>query len=288
MEFITIFLSALLGVLGTVGFFVDRFAETAIRQRFQKVEQLRVRVDNAPNYQLIGGKVQRIRVAGRGFWLTPEARIDVLELDTDPLNVDIQALRGGKVSPLEALRQPAKAAFRLVLTEEDVNNLLKSPKISQQLQQLSSRFLGNMGGQQIQAYEIINPRIEFLPENRLRFQVELQQKEVPGTEQPNANQKLAVIAESGIRIVNGHQLELISPAVSINENAIPEFLIGALAQNFIDELDLKKLQDSGITARILDFEVNQDQLEIAAFVQVQPNTAQSPAKPLSMINDQRN
>lgn len=287
MEFITIFLSALLGVLGSVGFFVDRFAENAIRQRFQRVEQLQVRVDNAPNYQLIGGKVQRVRVGGRGFWLTPEARIAVLELDTDPVNVDIQALRGGKVSPLEALRQPAKAAFRLVLTQEDVNNLLKSPKISQQLQELSSRFLGNMGGQQIQAYEIINPRIEFLPENRLRFQVELQQKEGTATEQSNSQQKLAVIAESGLRIVNGHQLELISPAVSINENTIPEFLIGALAQNFIDELDLKKLQQSGITARILNLELNQDKLEIAAFVQVQPNTAQSPAKTLLMINNQR-
>ncbi|MBE9228460.1 DUF2993 domain-containing protein [Phormidium sp. LEGE 05292] len=278
MEFVTIFLSALLGVLGSVGIFVDRFAENAIRQRFQKVEQLQVRIDNAPNYQLIGGKVQRVRVAGRGLWLTPEARIAVLELDTDPVNVDLQGLRGGKVSPLAALRQPAKAAFRLVLTQEDVNNLLKSPKISQQLQELSSRFLGNMGGQQIQAYEIINPRIEFLPENRLRFQVELQQKEGTGTEQSNTEQKLAVIAESGLRIVNGHQLELISPAVSINENTIPEFLISALAQNFIDELDLKKLEKSGITARILDFQVNQDKLEIATFVQVQPQ-AQSQVKP---------
>lgn len=270
MEFITIFLSALLGVLGSVGFFVDRFVETAVRQRFQRVEQLQVRVDNAPNYQLIGGKVQRVRIAGRGFWLTPEARIDVLELDTDPLNADIQALRGGKISPLAALRQPAKAAFRLALTQEDVNKLLQSPKISQQLQDLSSRFLGNMSGEQLQAYEIINPRIEFLPENRLRLQVELKQKEGTGTTDNNTNQKLAVIAESGIRIVKGHQLELISPAVSINENTVPEFLISALAQNFIDELDLKKLQQSGITARILDFQVNQDKLEIAAFVQVQP------------------
>lgn len=270
MGFLTIFLSALLGVLGSVGVFVDRFAENAIRQRFQRVEQLQVRVDNAPNYQLVGGKVQRVRVAGRGFWLTPEARIDVLELDTDPLNVDLQALRGGKVAPLAALRQPAKAAFRLVLTEEDVNNLLKSPKVSQQLQQLSGRFLGNAGGQQLESYEIINPRIEFLPENRLRFQVELQQKEGTTTEQANTDKKLAVIAESGLRIVNGHQLELISPKVSINENTIPEFLIGALAQNFIDQLDLKKLQDSGMIARILNFEVDQDKLEIAAFVQVQP------------------
>lgn len=176
---------------------------------------------------------------------------------------------GGRISPA-SLRQPAKAAFRLVLTEEDINNILKSPKISQQLQRLSANFLGNTGGQQIEAYEIINPRIEFLPENRLRFQVELQQKEGTGTQQTNSEQKLAIIAESGLRIINGHQLELISPAVSINENTIPEFLIGALAQNFIDELDLKKLQKSGIIARILDFQVNQENLEIAAFVQVEP------------------
>jgi hypothetical protein len=271
MEFITIFLSALLGVLGSVGFFVDRFAENAIRQRFQRVEQLQVRVDNAPNYQLIGGKVQRVRVAGRGFWLTPEARIAVLELDTDPVNVDLQALSKGNVSPLQTLRQPGAAAFRLVLTQEDVNNLLKSPRVAQQLQELSSRFLGNMGGQEIQAYEIINPRIDFLPENRLRFQVELQQKAGTTTSgEANSEPRLAVSAESGLRIIRGHQLELISPVVSINENTIPEFLIGALAQNFLDELNLKKFEQSGITARILNLELNEDKMEIAAFVQVQP------------------
>jgi len=273
MEFITIFLSALLGLLGSAGIFVDLYAKNAIRSRFQRIETLEVRVDHAPNYQLIAGKIERVRIAGRGFWLTPDLRIATLELETDPLNVNLQSLRNCQGTPLTALRQPVQAGLRLALTQSDVNKLLKSPTVSKQLQQLSKTFLGNMGGQQLQSYEIINPQVQFLPENRLRFQVELQQKGDSGTGQAKPDQKLSVKAESGVRIVAGHQLELISPSVSINENTIPEFLISALAQNFLEQLDLKKLEESGIIARILQLEVNPEKMEIAAFVQVKPQAA---------------
>jgi len=55
----TIILSGLLGLVSPVGSVIDRTAENAIRSRFEKVEQLQVRVDNAPSYQLLQGKVQR-------------------------------------------------------------------------------------------------------------------------------------------------------------------------------------------------------------------------------------
>lgn len=270
MEFLTIALSALLAILGSAGLLVDRIAENAIRSRFQRVEQLQVRVDNPPSYQLIAGKVERVRIAGRGLWLTPETRIAAVELETDRLNVDIQRLRGGKEGPLASLRQPVQAGVRLVLTEQDINKLLQSPAVTNRLRDISTRFLGDMGGQQLQSYEIVKPRIEFLPENRFRFQVELQQKADAQTAQSSSDQKLAVKVETGLGIVSGHQLQLISPSVSINENTIPEFLIGALAQNFIDQLDLRKLEDSGITARILQLNVLPEKMEIAAFVRVQP------------------
>src|SRR4028119_714304 len=104
MEFITILLSGLLAVLSPVNLVADKVTEGAIRARFNKIEQLQVRVDNAPNYQIVQGKVERLRIAGRGLWLTPDIRIGALELETDPINVDLQRLRqGGQKSARESL-----------------------------------------------------------------------------------------------------------------------------------------------------------------------------------------
>ncbi|HEY9848168.1 MAG TPA: DUF2993 domain-containing protein [Leptolyngbyaceae cyanobacterium] len=277
MELFVILLSGLLGGLSPVGFIVDRVAQNAIRSRFEKVEQLQVRVDNAPSHQLIRGKVERVRIASRGLWVTPTLRIAALELETDPLAVDIQSLRQrgqaasteGQRLPTNTLREPLQAGLRLVLTEQDINKLLESPAVTARLRTIGSRFLGNMGGQQSQAYEFVNPKVEFLANDRLRFQVSLQQTGEPAPGESNDKQ-LTLNLESGVGIVSGHQIQLISPQASINNEPVPEFLLSPLAQTLSEQLDLRKLQDNGITARLLKLDINQQQMEIAAFVKLQP------------------
>ena len=49
MEFLTILLSSLLGLIAPTGLAVDRTAENAIRSQLNKVDRLEVRVDNAPS-----------------------------------------------------------------------------------------------------------------------------------------------------------------------------------------------------------------------------------------------
>ena len=84
MELFSILLSILLSSISPAGYFIDTTAENAIRNQFNKVEQLQVRVDNVPTHQLIQGKIDRVQIAGRGFWLTENFRIDTLEIETDP------------------------------------------------------------------------------------------------------------------------------------------------------------------------------------------------------------
>lgn len=277
MELFVILLSGLLGSLSPVGFIVDRVAQNAIRSRFEKVEQLQVRVDNVPSYQLIQGKVERVRIASRGLWVTPSFRIAALELETDPLAVDIQSLRQrgqaasaeGQRLPTNTLRKPLQAGLRLVLTEQDINKLLESPAVAARLRTIGSSFLGNMGGQQSQAYEFVNPKVEFLANDRLRFQVSLQQTGEPAPGESSAKQ-LTLNLESGVGIVSGHQLQLISPKASINDEPVPEFLLNPLAQTLSEQLDFRNLQDNGITARLLKLSIKPQQMEIAAFVRLQP------------------
>jgi hypothetical protein len=91
MEFFTILVSSLLALVSPVGLVVDQIALNAIRSQFEKVDQLQVRVDNAPSYQLLQGKVERVRIAGRGLQLK-QIRIAAIELETDPINLDPRSL----------------------------------------------------------------------------------------------------------------------------------------------------------------------------------------------------
>ena len=278
MELITILLSGLLGSLSPVGFIVDRVTENAIRSRFEKVEQLAVRIDNVPSSQLIQGKVERLRIAGRGLWVTPDLRIAALELETDPLNVDLQSLRqqrqmsstqGERRLPTASLREPVQAGLRLVLTEQDVNKLLQSPLVKARLRNVGSGFLGTMGGRQDQAYELVNPKVEFLADNRVRLQVSLQEKGETATEETSSKQ-LTVNIESGLSIVAGHQVQFISPTGSINDSSIPSFFLGPILESMAEQFDIRKLEESGITARILALNVQADKMEIATFVRLKP------------------
>ncbi|WP_410503743.1 DUF2993 domain-containing protein [Leptolyngbya sp. 7M] len=139
MEFFTIVLSGLLGIVSPLGFVVERVAEDAIRDQLEAVETLAVRVDNTPNYQLAQGTVDRVWLAARGVYPEAGIRIAVLEIETDAIQVDPGRLRQGELE----LERPLNAGVRLVLTETDLNQALQSPQVSEQLRNLSLDFLGD-------------------------------------------------------------------------------------------------------------------------------------------------
>ncbi len=256
MEFITILLSALLAVLSPVNLVADKVTEGAVRSRLNRVEQLKVRIDNAPTYQLLQGKVERVRLAGRGLWLTPDIRVDALELETDPLNVDLQRLRqGSQRSPRAALRQPVQAGVRLVLTQSDINKALQSPAVAARLRIVGSRILGGSP----ERYEFLNPQVELLGSNRLRFQMEVREKDA---------EPLVIMVESGLGIIAGQRLQLIEPSVAINGKPLSPPLVSALTRGVSNSVNLRTLEEGGITARFLQFKVDKGELEVAAFVRV--------------------
>lgn len=263
MELITILLSGLLGALSPTGLILDSVAENAIRARFESVEQLQVRVDNAPSYQLLQGKVERVRIAGRGLSPRPGLRIAALELETDPLEFEPSSLRQG--NPI--LEQPVQAGVRLVLEPEDINQLLRSPAVAERLQNIGLSLLGTSPDQAARRYEAVNPRVEFLEGDRLRFQVELQEQ---GT-----TDQLPIQVETGLAIVLGRRLQLVEPVVEVNGNPIPAFIVQGVAEGVSQRFDLRNFEDAGVTARLLKLDIESNQLEIAGFVRLEPSIIRS-------------
>ena len=261
MELITILLTSLLVLVSPTGLVIDRTVANAIRSRFEKIEQLQVRVDNAPSHQILQGKVERLRMAGRGLWLTKDIRIDALELESDRLDLDLQRLRQAKQRlSMASLQKPVQAAAHLVFTEVDTNQALQSPAVNARLQQVLNRLLSSSNAQAAQGYQLLNPRVEFLGNNRLRFQAQLKE--------PARTEPLNIIGESGLGIVAGRRLQLISPTLSVNGKPIPPQIVTALTARFSNRADLGRLEDAGIIARLLQLKIDSDRLELAAFVRL--------------------
>lgn len=285
MDFFTALLSTLLALGSPVGYALDQVAADNFRNRLYRVEQLQVRIDNAPNYQIIQGRVDRLRLASRGAWLTPEVRLDTLEVETDPIDLDFSRLSSIPANipanipspelvpnpqtlvPPGLLRTPLQAGVRLVVTEADIQKALESPRVKSLIQEIAKRFLGNEA-----ETRQITPQVRFLGSDRFQLQVELSsptQDNSPPNNQANNqanNQSIKISLESGITVIDGSSFQLVNPVLQINNNPLPSSIVTAVSSSFLDSLNLKNLESRGIVLRLLQLKITQGQVQTAAFV----------------------
>ncbi|NES22779.1 MAG: DUF2993 domain-containing protein [Symploca sp. SIO3E6] len=265
MELFTILFSGLISFISPLNSVGDIVIENALRSRLEKVEQLDVRIDNAPNHQIAKGKLQRLRIASRGLQLTSDLRISTLELDIDQIDVDLPALRK-REGFTELFRKPLQAGVRLVLTEDDINQALQSPRVTARLSQSLERVTQNIPGAGEQDYELLSTQVEFLEENRLAIQLQFQ-----GTE--TEAEELKIRLETGLEVENYKSIQLIEPLVAINDIPIPPLVVAGLTAMVKNFANLDNLDDAGIFVRILKLEINSNELELANFVRVDESTA---------------
>ncbi|MGC1310130.1 MAG: DUF2993 domain-containing protein [Phormidesmis sp.] len=259
MEIITIVLSGLLLLISPVGFVVDQVAEDAIRSRLVGAESLDVRVDNGSSLQLLQGRIDRVRIAGRGILPTAGLRIEIAELETDPIDLAFNRLQKGEV----VLDEPLQGALRLVLTEADVNAFLQSPAIVQRLDELKIGSLNQAQARERERYQISNPAVSFLDSDRVKVSLDLEDLVQEGT--------LRLDAELGLSISEGDRLILVDPVLSVNGQPAPDRLISTLLGDVNDRLSLQRLEDRGLTARVINLAVQPQSLELALWIRVDPS-----------------
>jgi hypothetical protein len=264
MEIITIVLSSLLLLVSPVGIVVDQVAEDAIRSRLLGAESVEVRVDNGPSFQILQGRVDRVRIAGRGIVPIEGLRLAVADLESDPIDLAFGPLRQGEV----VLDQPLQGAVHLVLTEADMNAFLQSPTVAQRLNELKIGSLNPAQARERDRYKIINPSIEFLAENRLKISVDLQDLVQEGT--------LRLEAESGLSVSEGDRLMLVEPTLMVNGQPAPDRLVNTLLGEVNNRLSLSQLESRGIAARVINLAVQPETLDLALWVRVDPSVTAPP------------
>jgi hypothetical protein len=266
MEIIVILLHGLLSFVAPAGFALDTAMESNIRRRFVDAEVIDVRIDNTPSHQLLTGKVDRLRLATRGIEPVAGLRIALFELETDPLNIDIHRLQQDSQNFRRAFRQPVQGAFRLILTEEDLNRAFASPTFADRLQQAVERISASIPGAGQQNYKLEDIAIDFQTENRLKMQVSLS-----GTDTSTAEiNRVKIQIETAIEISNSYSLRLVEPEILLDDRPLPPIFADIVRDALGERLNWQSLETAGITARLLQLEIERDRLELAAFVRIEP------------------
>lgn len=256
MEIITILLSSLIGILSPVGVVTDTLTEATIRDRLDSAEELTVRIDNTPSYHLLQGNVDRVRIAAQGVFPIADIRIDTVEIETDAIDVDIDQLRDGTI----VLDRPLSAGIRVVMRKDDINRALRSPRLTDTLQDLNLDLTGTSSS--VQQSDLVSAEVEFLNQRRIQLNAIFQDQET--------GDRISITIESGITFDRGSQLQLIDPVVTADGEMVPSELIQPLAEGLSQFVNLRNLELLGITARLLRLEIDDDAIEVAALVHVRP------------------
>jgi hypothetical protein len=79
---------------------------------------------------------------------------------------------------------------------------------------------------------------------------------------------LDLTLEAKFNAVDGRRFQISEPAATLNGRRLSTRLLNGFTDRFNEDLDLRRLEKSGITAGILQFNLNEDTLELAGFVRV--------------------
>lgn len=269
MEILAAVLTGLLGLGGAPGIVIDKTATDLLRRQLFRADQIEVRVDNTPNFQILQGKVDRIRVAGRGIYPLPILRIHAIDLETDPISINPDSLQSGNLE----LLAPAQAAVRVVLTDSDLTQLLRSQIVANSFRGLRVELPGSNVAAEV--FDLVNPEIKFLSGDRIRVTATAQPRLSPAPPKPLPNQPnqlanqvkepLAIAVETGVKIVGGTRIELVAPRIDMQGVSVPEQITSRFIQGLNRIGDLRQLEARGITARVLKFEVIDGQMQLIGF-----------------------
>ena len=270
MELFLILLSGLFSVASSGGLVLDLLAGKVINSEINEVEQLITRIDNTPSYQLARGKLDKLRIASRGVKIRSLLTIDTLEIETDPIDINLHTLDTNNLQEISnSLRKPLQGAVSLILTEQDLNQTLQSAEVQNRLQQVLNRLIKQKTSSSAFSYQLLNPHLEFLENNIFRLEFELNRLEGGYSR----FQKLAMTLECQIKVIEGTKIELVKLRGTVNDRPLSDRLLQGFARGISDRLNFTNLEQNHIFVRLLQLKINDNQIKLAAFVRIHQEKA---------------
>ena len=249
MELITAIVTILISSISWGGIFINNTLINLIEEESHKVEKTHLRVNAVPTHELIKGKADGVQLSLQGWEIIPNLRVELLQLETDEIDLDLNDRSGFDFSILE---QDFNMGWRLVLTQEDLNNLIFSEE--------TQSFIKDIAGDR-QELEIIDLNLDLLPDNTFK----ISSKFILGARSP---EQINASIQFSLDVENGHKLVIRDVSGTLNDRKLSSRLLQGFVENISEQLSLKILEESGITLRVLKFEVNDNNIEVAGFVNI--------------------
>ncbi|BBA79928.1 hypothetical protein RGRSB_1511 [cyanobacterium endosymbiont of Rhopalodia gibberula] len=247
-------------VFSPVGLVLDTVVADAIRSQVNDVEELAVRIDNTPSYQSTQGRIDRVRIASRGIEPIEDFRIEVLELETDSIDININNLQTQNIQGIrQSLRKPLQGGLSLILKEGDINRALKSDKIRETLQ----KTINSIVPEQVPKFRILTLCVEFKPKDRLGIKVKLQQ--LKNFNEENFPEIIALNLEAGFKVKDGRSIQVLDPRGELNNKTLSKKFLSRFQQ-----FDLAFLEGQGIVTRLLKLKVDEESLALVSFIRLEP------------------
>lgn len=275
MELLVSILSGILAIATSVNMVGDTLVEKKIRSQVQAVDTLVVRIDNAPNYDVLGGKVQRVRVATRDLKISSAIAFKALEIDMDGININLKEfLQEDLVTEIddvptlrlrELFESPVQMASRMVLTQEQLDNILQSQTVNFTLSQRLNDTLNGLSDND--AEFIINSfKLDLIDKNRLALRANIIDLE---GEYKARGEELNVDWELSIKVLDGSNFEFFDQKLYIEGEEIePENDVLRA-----EPVSLRILEELGLNVRVLQWNSDQDELELALSVRANKDAA---------------
>lgn len=256
MEFLISTFTIFSTLMASGGFIIDRAFTNAIKANSESVEEIEVRVENVPTHNIVKGEVDSIKLAVRGWGLREHFRLDVLELETDPLKFDFSRIREIDADNWrDIVQSDINVGIRTVLTEDDLNVMVRSPRA---LEIISSSIPPSAP----EGFELEEVNINLRPNQRLRLST-VARSQMPGV-------RVDFNLEFGIELVAGQRVKIIEPRGTLNGRPISDQLLQGFTQNLNMRLNLASLERFGVIARLLELDIEDENMGITALIHV-PN-----------------
>ncbi|WP_308255545.1 DUF2993 domain-containing protein [Geminocystis sp. GBBB08] len=251
-----------MSLLSPFGLILNNSLINVISNTSENVENVKIRVNSIPTHQLLKGEVDSLQISLKQWQPQPNIRIELLELETDSVKLNLPEIRHIKLDNWQkSLKSPLNMGYRLILTENDLNNLIKSPQ--------AESIIAKVGGNsQESQFQIISLTFNLLPNNRIAIDTKL--KFPTRTEE-----LLNVNLEFSLQLIKGHTLKINDIQGTLNNRRLSSKLLQGFADNINTQLNLRNLEKSGITMRLLQLNINENNLEITGFLHLQPQLSHS-------------
>ncbi|PSB10081.1 hypothetical protein C7B62_10745 [Pleurocapsa sp. CCALA 161] len=271
MELLTSIISGILAIATSVNAVGDEVLKNKLESQIKSVDTMAVRIDNAPNHDISKGKVQRVRVATRDLEISQAIAFKTLEVDVDGIDIRLKEwlqqdilteIDGVPTLRLRQLfEQPVNIASRAVLTQEQLDNMLQSPFINRTIRRRLQQTLNRIAEYNYRRkdFEISSLALDLIGENRIALRMKLS-----GFDRKDGrkDEELDVNFEFALEVIDGASFRLTEQRVFVDgEEVEPEQGVLVVAP-----VTLKALEEVGIQVRVIEWESDKDELELALFI----------------------